>query len=55
MENRLDFVSICDVSKHFGTVRAVDVAPTVLALLGQSVPGWMEGRPLDLGSGGSDR
>jgi len=27
-------------------VRAVDVAPTVLALLGLSVPGWMEGAPI---------
>ncbi len=31
-----------------GTVRAVDVAPTVLALLGLPVPGWMEGRPISL-------
>jgi predicted AlkP superfamily pyrophosphatase or phosphodiesterase len=29
-----------------GSVRAVDVAPTVLALLGIPVPDWMEGRPL---------
>lgn len=29
-----------------GEVRAVDVAPTVLALLGLSVPGWMEGAPI---------
>jgi hypothetical protein len=27
-------------------VRAIDVAPTVLRLLGEPVPGWMEGRPL---------
>jgi len=27
-------------------VRALDVAPTVLALLGVEVPAWMEGRPL---------
>ncbi|MDJ0869358.1 MAG: alkaline phosphatase family protein [Myxococcota bacterium] len=32
-----------------GTVRAVDVAPTVLALLGVPVPSWMEGRPIELG------
>jgi hypothetical protein len=31
-----------------GTVRAVDVAPTVLALLGLPTPGWMEGRPISL-------
>ena len=30
----------------FGEVRAVDVAPTVLALLGIPVPGWMEGEPI---------
>jgi predicted AlkP superfamily pyrophosphatase or phosphodiesterase len=29
-----------------GDVHAVDVAPTVLALLGAEVPDWMEGRPL---------
>src|SRR5215468_2415263 len=29
-----------------GEVRAIDVAPTVLALLGVDVPGWMEGRPI---------
>ena len=29
-----------------GTVRAVDVAPTVLALLGLPIPEWMEGRPV---------
>ena len=29
-------------------VRAVDVAPTVLSLLGQPVPTWMEGRPVSL-------
>ncbi|MEZ5099735.1 MAG: alkaline phosphatase family protein [Thermoleophilia bacterium] len=28
--------------------RAVDVAPTVLALLGVETPGWMDGRPLRL-------
>jgi hypothetical protein len=27
-------------------VRSIDVAPTVLALLGEPVPHWMEGRPL---------
>jgi len=31
-----------------GTVRAIDVAPTVLALLGQPIPDWMEGRPIPL-------
>jgi Type I phosphodiesterase / nucleotide pyrophosphatase len=31
-----------------GTVRAIDVAPTVLALLGRPVPDWMEGRPIPL-------
>ena len=31
-----------------GTVRAVDVAPTVLALLGLPIPSWMEGRPISL-------
>ncbi len=34
---------------RLGAVRAIDVAPTVLALLGRPVPDWMEGRPLDLG------
>ena len=34
-----------------GTVRAVDVAPTVLALLGLPIPEWMEGRPVDLDAG----
>ncbi len=29
-------------------VRAVDVAPTVLALLGFDAPAWMEGVPIDL-------
>ena len=29
-----------------GEVRAVDVAPTILALLGLSVPEWMEGTPI---------
>lgn len=29
-----------------GEVRALDVAPTVLALLGIPAPGWMEGRPI---------
>jgi predicted AlkP superfamily pyrophosphatase or phosphodiesterase len=27
-------------------VRAIDVAPTLLALLGEPVPAWMEGRPI---------
>jgi arylsulfatase A-like enzyme len=31
-----------------GTVRAVDVAPTVLALLGQPIPTWMEGHAIPL-------
>jgi Type I phosphodiesterase / nucleotide pyrophosphatase len=31
-----------------GTVHAIDVAPTVLALLGQPIPDWMEGRPIPL-------
>ncbi len=31
-----------------GTVRAIDVAPTVLALLGLPIPNWMEGRPISL-------
>jgi type I phosphodiesterase/nucleotide pyrophosphatase len=31
-----------------GTVRAVDVAPTVLALLGQPIPNWMEGHAIPL-------
>jgi arylsulfatase A-like enzyme len=31
-----------------GTVRAVDVAPTVLALLGQPIPDWMEGHAIPL-------
>ncbi len=34
-----------------GTVRAVDVAPTVLALLGLPLPEWMEGRPIALDAG----
>jgi arylsulfatase A-like enzyme len=29
-----------------GEVRSIDVAPTVLALLGVAVPEWMEGRPI---------
>ena len=29
-----------------GEVRSLDVAPTVLALLGVDVPGWMEGHPI---------
>jgi len=31
---------------QLGSVRAVDVAPTALALLGLPVPDWMEGRPI---------
>lgn len=34
-----------------GTVRAIDVAPTVLALLGLPIPEWMEGRPIVLDAG----
>ena len=34
-----------------GTVRAVDVAPTVLALLGAPIPDWMEGKPIPLATG----
>jgi predicted AlkP superfamily pyrophosphatase or phosphodiesterase len=34
---------------RLGEVRAVDVAPTVLALLGVEAPRWMEGRVLPLG------
>jgi arylsulfatase A-like enzyme len=34
-----------------GTVRAVDVAPTVLALLGVPIPDWMEGQPIPLATG----
>jgi hypothetical protein len=37
---------------RLGTVHTVDVAPTVLALLGEPVPEWMEGRPIALGEGG---
>jgi hypothetical protein len=33
---------------RLGVVRAVDVAPTVLALLGQPVPEWMTGSPIPL-------
>jgi predicted AlkP superfamily pyrophosphatase or phosphodiesterase len=35
---------------RLGEVRTLDVAPTVLALLGLPVPEWMEGRPLALDS-----
>jgi arylsulfatase A-like enzyme len=35
---------------RLATVRAVDVAPTVLALLGQPVPEWMAGSPIPLRS-----
>jgi predicted AlkP superfamily pyrophosphatase or phosphodiesterase len=35
-----------DPGAHLGELRALDVAPTVLALLGLPVPGWMEGRPI---------
>jgi len=33
---------------HPAAVRAVDVAPTVLSLLGVTEPEWMEGRPVSL-------
>jgi predicted AlkP superfamily pyrophosphatase or phosphodiesterase len=33
-------------ASQIGSVRAVDVAPTVLALLGLPVPDWMEGSPI---------
>lgn len=33
---------------RLGTVRAVDVAPTVLSLLELPLPAWMEGRPIPL-------
>jgi hypothetical protein len=33
---------------RLGTVRAIDVAPTVLSLLAVSIPSWMEGRPIPL-------
>jgi predicted AlkP superfamily pyrophosphatase or phosphodiesterase len=36
---------------QLGTVRAVDVAPTVLALLALPIPEWMEGRPISLDAG----
>jgi arylsulfatase A-like enzyme len=29
-----------------GEVRSIDVAPTVLGLLGAPIPAWMEGRPI---------
>jgi hypothetical protein len=37
-----------DPGTRLGTVHAVDVAPTVLSLLGQPVPSWMTGRPVAL-------
>jgi arylsulfatase A-like enzyme len=33
---------------RLGTVRAIDVAPTVLALLDLPIPSWMEGAPIPL-------
>lgn len=38
-----------------GTVRAIDVAPTVLSLLGIPIPDSMEGRPIPLATNGSAR
>ena len=35
-----------DAGARLTEVRALDVAPTVLALLGAPIPEWMEGRPL---------
>lgn len=32
---------------RLGEVRAIDVAPTILKLLGVPVPSWMEGKPID--------
>jgi arylsulfatase A-like enzyme len=32
---------------ELGTLRALDVAPTLLALLGLPLPDWMEGRPIE--------
>jgi len=37
-----------DPGRRLGTVRAIDVAPTVLALLGEPVPDWMSGTPIRL-------
>lgn len=37
-----------------GTVRAIDVAPTVLSLLGIPVPDSMEGRPIPLAAGATE-
>lgn len=37
-----------------GTVRAVDVAPTVLSLLGIPIPASMEGRPIPLAAGAAE-
>ena len=31
---------------RLGVVHGLDVAPTVLALLGQPIPSWMQGRPI---------
>jgi hypothetical protein len=35
------------IGARLGAVRSVDVAPTVLDLLGVEVPEWMEGRPIE--------
>jgi len=37
--------------RRLGVLRAIDVAPTVLALLGFEAPDWMEGSPIGLSSG----
>ena len=36
-----------DPGTRLGRVRALDVAPTVLAILGVEPPEWMEGRPIE--------
>jgi hypothetical protein len=40
---------------HPPLVHAVDVAPTVLSLLGMTPPDWMEGRPVSLSAPAADR
>ena len=40
---------------RLGVVRSVDVAPTILALLGVPVPAWMEGRPIPALTGSAAR
>ena len=41
--------------RRISTVRAIDVAPTVLELLGLAVPSWMEGQPIALQPGASSK